>query len=383
MSASEAPTFRWLRTGQEALAAMLKSIREARKSIRLEFYIFTAASPGREFLDALVEARQRNVKVQVLIDAVGSFALPQSFWKPLIEAGGEFRWFNPIQFQRLGYRNHRKILVVDEDTAFIGGFNIAPEYDGDGVTKGWRDLGLQITGPSAVELARAADTMFAQADAKLKPGQKFRRARTEIGTPHESWQLLLSGPGLGHRLLKRAVTRDVARARSVKIICGYFLPSWSIRRELRRAARDGRKVQLILAGQSDIALSRLATHRLYTNFLKAGVEIYEYQPQILHAKLILLDDVVYVGSANLDARSLNINYELLARLDQPELAAEAREIFENDLKHCRRIDPSTWRQSRNLWQKLMERWAYFLFARVDPYFARWTGRGKRCNSTEH
>ena len=91
MSASEAPTFRWLPTGQEALAAMLESISAAKKSIRLEFYIFTAASPGREFLDALIAARQRQVTVQVLIDAVGSFGLPQSFWKPLLEAGGEFR----------------------------------------------------------------------------------------------------------------------------------------------------------------------------------------------------------------------------------------------------------------------------------------------------
>ena len=209
MSASEAPTFRWLPTGQEALAAMLESISAAKKSIRLEFYIFTAASPGREFLDALIAARQRQVTVQVLIDAVGSFGLPQSFWKPLLEAGGEFRWFNPIQFERLSYRNHRKILVVDEQTAFIGGFNIAPEYDGDGVTKGWRDLGLQITGPSAVELARAADAMFKQAGAKLKLIQKLRLARTEIRKPDRTWQLLLSGPGLGHRLLKRAVTRDL------------------------------------------------------------------------------------------------------------------------------------------------------------------------------
>ncbi|MST94483.1 MAG: hypothetical protein EXS33_04300 [Pedosphaera sp.] len=376
MTAGDAPTFRWLHTGHEALTAMLAAIRAARRSIRLEFYIFSAAPPGREFLEALVEARQRQVRVQVLIDAVGSFGLPQSFWKPLLAAGGEFRWFNSIQFARLGYRNHRKILVVDEQTACIGGFNIAPEYNGDGVSWGWRDLGLHITGPPAAELARAADAMFAQACTKLKLAQKLRRARTEIKNPHGRWQLLLSGPGLGHRLLKRAVTRDVAQARSVQIICGYFLPSWSIRRALRRAARAGRKVQLMLAGQSDVPLSRLASHRLYQGLLLAGVEIYEYQPQILHTKLIILDDRVHVGSANLDARSLNINYELLARLDDPALAAEARKIFARDLKHCRRIDPATWKQSRNLCQKLLERWAYFLFARVDPYLARWTGRPK-------
>lgn len=377
MTAGDTPTFRWLRNGEEALAAMLQSIRTARSSIRLEFYIFSAEPPGREFLDALVAARQRGVRVQVLIDALGSFGLPQSFWKPLLDAGGEFHWFNPIQFARLAYRNHRKILVVDEETACIGGFNIAPEYDGDGVTRGWRDLGLQLTGPPAAELARAAGAMFAQAGTRPKLVQKLRRALTEIRNPRGQWQLLFSGPGLGHRQLKSAVTRDVAGARSVQIICAYFLPSWGIRRALQRAARSGRKVQLILAGQSDIPFTRTASRRLYHGLLSAGVEIYEYQPQILHAKLIILDDLVYVGSANLDARSLNINYEMLARLDEPALAAEAREIFSGDLKHCRRIDPSTWKQSRTLCQKLMERWAYFLFARVDPYLARWTGRPKR------
>ena len=377
MTAGEAPTFRWLRTGHDALDAMLNSIRAARSSIRLEFYIFSADPPGQEFLDALVEARRRQVRVQVLIDAVGSYGLPKSFWKPLVDAGGEFHWFNPIRFSRLGYRNHRKILVVDEQTACIGGFNIAPEYHGDGVTRGWRDLGLQLTGPPAAELARAADDMFAQATTRPKLALKFLRNRTEIKKPHGRWQLLLSGPGPGHRLLKRVLTRDVTQARSVQIICGYFLPSWGIRRALRRSARSGRTVQLILPGQSDVGFSRTASHRLYQSLLQAGVEIYEYQPQILHAKLIILDDLVYVGSANLDARSLNINYELLARLDEPVLAAEAREIFAGDLKHCRRIDPSTWKQSRNLWQKLMERWAFFLFARVDPYLARWTGRNNR------
>ena len=135
-----------------------------------------------------------------------------------------------------------------------------------------RDMKLTTTALVLALACVAGCKSTSQAGAKLKLAQKFRRAFTEIKKPHRSWQLLLSGPGLGHRLLKNAVTRDVAAARTVKIICAYFLPSMSIRRELRRAARSGRTVQLILAGQSDIGLSRLATHRLYTTFLKAGVD---------------------------------------------------------------------------------------------------------------
>ena len=136
------------------------------------------------------------------------------------------------------------------------------------------------------------------------------------------------------------------------------------------AARRGGRVRLILAGKSDIPLAKLATHRLYKMLLKQGVEIYEYQPQILHAKLFIMDAEVYVGSSNLDARSLNINYELLVRITDPPVVKEARAIFAEALTHCRRIDAKTWRGSRSLWTKLLEDWAYFLLARVDPYLAR-------------
>src|SRR5687767_550782 len=142
-----------------------------------------------------------------------------------------------------------------------------------------------------------------------------------------------------------------------------------------RVAKRGGKVQIILPGTSDVAISQLASRRLYRMLLRAGVEIYEFQPQILHSKLIVIDDVVYVGSANLDTRSLWINYELVVSLKDPLVASQARAIFEEDLKHSRRIDPATWRKSRSFWAKLKESWAYFILARVDPYMARQQSRG--------
>jgi cardiolipin synthase len=134
--------------------------------------------------------------------------------------------------------------------------------------------------------------------------------------------------------------------------------------------RGGGRVQLILAGKSDVALSQLAGQSLYRRLLRAGLEIYEYEPQILHAKLIIIDGIVYVGSANLDQRSLNINYELMIRFEHPEVAAQAREVFQNNLKHCRQLTREQWRRSRSLWRRLKQHWAYFLLARVDPYIAR-------------
>lgn len=370
MSEQPAPAYHWLRSGDEAFPAMLRAIDDAAESVRLEMYIFSAGPLADRFRDALVSAARRGVRVQVLLDAFGSFTLSESYWDSLIEAGGQFRWFNPLAFGRMLYRDHRKILVCDGRTAFVGGLNIAPEYEGDGVERGWRDLGIEIHGALARELAEAADASFELADAPHRRLQRLRKATARTTSAAESWRLLLSGPGRGYNFLKRTLANDLANARDVRIVCAYFLPTWKIRRELGRVTRRGGRVQLVLAGKSDVGLSQRASHRLYTPLMRRGLEIFEYQAQVLHAKLYLIDEQVYVGSANLDARSLNINYELLVRITDPGAVAEARIIFSQILGHSRRIEPGPWRKSRSLWTKMLEDWAYFFLARVDPYLAR-------------
>ena len=362
-------SFQWLPTGEAAFAALLEAIEAARASVRLETYIYADDPVGQEVRTALVEAQARGVRVQVLVDAFGSIYLPESFWEPLTALGGQFRWFNPLSLKRWSYRDHRKLLVCDETVAFIGGFNISQEYQGDGVTRGWRDLGLQIQGPLAAELAETFDVFFARADFRHKRFQRLRRAPT-ASTEGHNWQLLLSGPGRRQAKLKRALAQDLARAQSVKIVTAYFLPTWRLRQELRRIGRRGGQVQLILAGKSDVPLARLASRRLYRSFMRAGVEIYEYLPQVLHAKMIIIDDIVYAGSANLDTRSLQINYELLVRIADPHLAAEARALFERDLARCRRIGRRAWRKTRTFCNRLKEQWAYYVLARLDLYVAR-------------
>ncbi len=367
---STATNCAWLRNGQQALDAMLAAIAGARHSVRLETFIFRADAIGDAFMEALVAAQLRGAQVHVLCDAFGSFSLKSGYWGRLMAAGGDFRWFNPLHLHRIIYRNHRKLLVVDDQVAFIGGFNIAAEYCGDGVTRGWRDLGLQIKGAPTAALAESFDDLFARADLRHRRFQRVRRTQSDAVLAGHDWTLLMTGPGRGHHALKQFLQHDFAHAKSIRIMSAYFLPSLRLLRGLRRAARRGARVQLILAGQSDVRLMRMATRGLYPPLLRAGVEIYEYRPQILHAKMIVVDDVVYAGSANLDARSLGINYELVARLPDPRLAAEARDMFEADLIHCRRIDHEEHRRLRTLWQRTFERWAYFILARIDPYLAR-------------
>ena len=155
MSSSQVTTWKWLLCGDEAFPAMLAAIDAASRFISLEVYIFSDDELGRRFRDALLRASQRGVTVRVLVDGVGSNNLPDDFWFSLKNAGGEARVFNPITLKRFGIRNHRKLLVCDERVAFIGGFNISHEYEGDGVNRGWRDLGLQLEGGAASQKMRS------------------------------------------------------------------------------------------------------------------------------------------------------------------------------------------------------------------------------------
>jgi cardiolipin synthase A/B len=370
MSSGASAEYVWLPTGEQALAEMLTAIDQAVSSVLLEMYIYRESPIGDKFRRALIHATRRGAKVRVLLDAVGAISLSDEYWEAFVQGGGELRWFNPVSLLRFGFRDHRKLLVCDEQVAFIGGYNIAPEYEGDGVTFGWRDLGMKLHGPLVKDCAAGFDESFALAEFKRPALTRWRRRMRSRSVSHSKATLFLSSPGWGRKQLKQAILKDLGSAEEIRIISAYFLPTLRMRRLLMKSARAGRRVQIILAGQSDVVLSQLASRSLYRKFLQAGVAIHEYEPQILHAKLMILDDVVYAGSANLDIRSLFINYELLVRLDRPEIAAQAREIFEADLKHSRRIDLAEWNRSRTFWMKWKERWSYVLLARIDPYIAR-------------
>ncbi len=358
-------TTRWLRTGGEGVAAMISAIDTARESIRLEIYIHADDATGRSVLGALVRAAGRGVRVKVLVDSLGSAELAASFWKPLLGAGGEMRWFNPLSLGRLSIRDHRKILVRDERLAVIGGFNLTDDYSGDGVERGWRDLGLVVEGEVARELARAVDEMWELADFRHRRLAAYRKALHQRRDAIPDCDLLLSAPGRGATPFKTALNGDLANAREVRIASAYFLPTWRIRRELAGVVRRGGRVQLLMPGKSDVPLMLGAMQSLYRRLMASGIEVWEYRPQIMHTKLIVVDDVCYAGSSNLDTRSLHLNYEVMLRFTDPGLTAEAREIFDGDLAHSRRIEPGQWKRSRSFIARLRGKLAYLILFHLD------------------
>ncbi|NOS71630.1 MAG: phosphatidylserine/phosphatidylglycerophosphate/cardiolipin synthase family protein [Verrucomicrobia bacterium] len=369
MGSPNETAWKWLPDGNTAFPAMLDAISTAQKSVLLETYIFGTGPLGERFLEALIGAARRGAIVSVLVDGVGSFELPDQFWSPLRAAGGEVRVFNPISLKRMSIRNHRKMLVCDGKVAFVGGFNIANEYEGDGVIQGWRDLGLRLEGPLVATLAESFHSIFGLAEFRHKRFLRLRKPVLKRAAQSSSERLLLGGPGRGGNPIRVSLRHDISQARDVKIIQAYFLPPLRLRRDLMRVARRGGNVELILAGKSDVALSQLAGRGLYLRLLKAGVVVREYEPQVLHAKLLVLDNVVYVGSANLDPRSLSINYELMVRIENPRMAAEARDIYAGTRANSREVTVMECR-ARPWWTRMKQWFAFQLLARMDPHVAR-------------
>jgi cardiolipin synthase A/B len=364
--------YQWLTTGDAFYGALLADIGRARESIRLEMYIYMAGEPGDAIRAALHAAALRGVRVKILLDAFGSYELPSEYFAELSDAGGQVQFFNPLSLNRIAFRDHRKLLICDDHTALVSGFNISLHELGDGVTRGWRDLGLRLSGPVARNLATSFDSMFAIADfkhpllARLPLRHRFRRA---LHRPHDL-TILTSAPGMGSNLFKKTLLYDLKHAKTIRIISAYFLPSYRIRRALTWAARRRRDVKIITAGRTDVQMARFAGRALYARLLRAGIHISEYEAQILHTKLIIADNVVYIGSANLDTRSLSINYELLVRIEDNRLAHEARQIFNDHQQNSRNIDRRSWSRSRGVLEKLMERVSHFILARLDFLFAR-------------
>jgi cardiolipin synthase len=361
--------FRLLTTVDEALETSVGLIDAAQETIRVEFYIWRDSDIGQRFLEALVRACSRGVNVRVMVDSLGSVTLQEKFFDPLKTAGGQFRWFNPLRLRRLGFRDHRKCVVCDEAIAVVGGFNIGPEYQGDGVTKGWQDIGMLAPASIARELAMSFDVLWSMADYRHHLFTRLRRSAIQRIASTPDGQLLTTAPGRGPFFMRNAIANDLRNTHHADIISAYFLPPRQLRREIVRIARRGGRVRLVLAGKSDVALSQMAAHKLYQTFLRAGVEIYEYQPQILHTKFFRFDNICYAGSANMDKRSLMINYELLVRVQDDNLAAQGLEFFERTLQHSKRIDRATWRKSRTFWNKLREQWAFWILSRVDPWLS--------------
>jgi cardiolipin synthase len=360
----------WHATGFAQLEAMLAAIRSAQRSIRLEIYIFNDTEIGRKFIEALAQAAARGVRVWVLIDAVGSLGLRRDLFAEMLAAGGELRWFNSYRPASYFFRNHRKMLTVDGTDAYVTGCNISTEYHGDGVEQGWMDAGVMVTGPVAAVLTEEFDLQWLRASPT--EGRLMKRTKmgpVSCGTEGEVIALFMK-PGFGRNPFRAALRVDLKRAKEVDIIAAYFLPSQRLRRHLMGAARRGANVRLLLAGKSDVHLMQLASRSLYRRLIRGGVKIHEYQPQVLHAKVIVLDDIVYVGSSNLDPRSLHINFEVMLRIRNHALAAQVRQRFDEDVaQRATLVTIESLKRGRGWWKRLKQRLAFWLLARFDSELA--------------
>jgi cardiolipin synthase len=347
------------RNGGDFFPALFQAFRSAVKSICAEFYIIKNDDTGNAFGEALMDAARRGVDVSLIYDYVGSIDTPSSYFKRLENGGVRCLPFNKPAFKRLHWldiRDHRKIVVIDGKTAFLGGLNVGDEYTGYGESpKRWRDVGIRIDGPAVVALVN----LFRQT--WEKEGGASSPVRLDFASPPgnvgEADVVIVNGtPHHTRSVIRSAFRLAMAGAsENIRIITPYFIPGPRVVRSLLRAAASGVKVQMILPSISDVPLVKLAGRAYLTPLLKAGVEIYERQGTILHAKVMLIDDCwVTLGSANLDFRSFHRNYEINVIVDSREFGSQVERMFEDDLSKSRRVTAAEY-EKRSLFERFLER----------------------------
>jgi len=378
-----------LTNGAQGFPSMLAAIDAAQHRIRCESYILRADATGTRFVEALTRAASRGVAVRLLVDGVGSRSLTHEDLGLLIAQGAQVRIFNPLSHWtviRANNRNHRKILVVDGRVAFLGGLNLAQEYDGDG-RQGWRDTHLRIEGPAALDaervfaqswqqggtgflgkdlpvvgvnplkrtLDRPLQTLLSRPPVWTPPASADRAAAPVGASPPVPVRIVSSAPDrtASHVLDMYLLAINAAQER-VWIANGYFVPPRILLRALCHAARRGVDVRLLLQGETDEPTVRTLSIGFYGKLLGSGVRIYEWPHSVLHAKTMVVDGAwCTIGSANLDGRALFLNYEANAALLDRGLGRAMEEQFVRDLAASRPVCLDDW-QARPLPQKFRE-----------------------------
>ncbi|MDB4967470.1 MAG: phospholipase family protein [Myxococcales bacterium] len=337
--------------GKEAYPRMLEAIAGARATVYLEIYSFSPNGWGAKFVDALVDAAARGVKVRVIIDGWGSLLGGRSVRARLNAAGCECRIYNrflTLFLFRLR-RDHRKILLVDDQTAFLGGINIGDEYAADEFRRGWADLALRIHGPAANRL-----------------GKMLRRE--PVGPFPGGVKFYLSSESGGRKLRKRYLKAFAAAKERLLVAHAYFLPDAGLIRALRNAAKRGVDVRLLLAGNSDVPFAHAATMSLYRRLLVAGVKIFEWTHSVLHAKATTIDHRRFlVGSFNLDPLSLS-NLETLVELEDARVVASAEAWIEQHISESRSVTMEEC--ARSAWHRWVGDRLGLVVARAAQLFGR-------------
>ena len=351
--------------GRDRLEALIELIDGAQSSVRMFYFMFLDDETGKRVRRALVEAVGRGVDVEVLIDCFGSERQTSQF-DELTAAGGKFAAFLSRFGSRYLVRNHQKMTIIDDEVAMIGGFNISEHYFAPPDKNGWNDMGLKVRGGAVDELLRWYKQLSRWTNSRK---QKFRAIRALV----RNWKpaegpvsLVLNGPTRVPSSWAMQVKRDFARATRLDMAMAYFSPPRSYRRLIARIAQRGGQVRLIMAGKSDNTTTIAASRALYGRLLQAGARVYEFQPCKMHTKLLVVDDVTYVGSANFDMRSLRLNLELMLRIEDAELAAKMREHLDCYAPHSSEVTLEDHRKHATWWNRLRW-WAGWLIVGVLDY----------------
>lgn len=355
--------------GPDRLDALVDLIDSAQSSIKLLYYIFLDDEAATRVRDALVRAHDRGVRASLLVDGFGSADAGDDFFNPLDKTEDYFCRFQPTRSRRYLIRNHQKMAIADETRALIGGFNVEGGYFAAyGDEQGWRDLGLGFEGPAAKRLSDYFDDISAWS---FEPRSEFEELRDILHRHHQqdgAVRWLFGGPTRELSPWAQTLRNDLYGAKKVDMIAAYFAPHSVLMRPICRAARRGRS-RIITASKSDNNATIAAARNRYRYLLPAA-EIYEYQPMKLHTKLYVVDDVVYIGSANFDVRSLYLNLELMLRIHDADFAATIRRFVDHEIADSERITPEAYAESQTVWTRIKGRLSYFLISVLDYNVSR-------------
>ena len=349
-----ATSVRLLVDGAATYDALLADIRQAQHQIHLEYYIYSPDVTGTLLRDALVERARNGVVVRLLLDALGSSHCPRRFFAPLLAAGGELAWFHPMRFGRiwkrpwLNLRSHRKIVVIDGRVGFTGGINVTDEENERLRSDAYRDLHLRLEGDSV----RSLQQVFVEDWAYATGTREFIASVAQVMPPARhgtvNAQVLTSGPDSPWEAIHRLHVGAINAARKrLWLVTPYFVPGTAAMMALTSAALAGLDVRILVPRRSDSRVVTFAARSYFDDLLMAGVKIYEYGPRMLHSKAMLVDDdLAIIGSANFDARSFRLNFEVSVMFADAGIAGELAALIAAEFASAPRVREQ---RGRSLW----------------------------------
>jgi cardiolipin synthase len=349
-----------LTNGEVFYEAELDAISKARNSINIEAYIFQKGVIAGRFVHALAERARAGVEVNIVLDAIGSFATWDSYFKELTDAGGRVCWYHPLRWYtlpRINNRTHRELFIIDGEIGFMGGAGVADHWlvSKPGRPR-WRDSMFRVEGGAVTRLQATFAENWLEASGEILIGKDYFPFCEAGGSA--SALVVDSSPTAGMSTRARMLYQTLLASaqESIHITTPYFLPDRSARREMVRAIKErGVEVKIITPGKnSDHLLTRRSSRRLYGELLRAGAEIYEYEPAMIHAKTMIVDRVwSVVGSTNFDNRSFGLNDEVnLAAFDR-QLAERLAEDFRHDVAASHAVTYDEWRR-RSIFERAHE-----------------------------